>query len=143
MKSMLLLLVFSLFASPLFAQKDKAAIEAAIVKFFDGLTEVDNNKLKATTTDDFLLLEHGEVWNMDTLVHKLTQSKNPNRIRVNSFDFFKTEQKDDVAWVSYFNTADFTMGDRKQSVRWLESAVLVRQGKEWKIKQLHSTIMRK
>lgn len=56
MKKVLLLLSFALSTSPLFAQKDKAAIESMIVKFFDGLTEVDSQILKATTTDDFLLL---------------------------------------------------------------------------------------
>lgn len=142
MKNVVLLIALFLFNSPLFAQKDKAAIEAVIVKFFDGLTEVDNKKLKETTTADFLLLEQGEVWNMDTLVHKLTISKNPNRIRINSFQFIKTEQQDNVAWVSYFNTADLSMGERKQSIKWLESAVLIRQGKEWKVKLLHSTRMR-
>ena len=142
MKRLLLLLSFQLLAVCLFAQKEKTAIESTIVKFFDGLTDVDSMKLKATTTNDFLLLEVGEVWNMDTLMHKITMSKNPNRKRVNTFKFIKTEQKNDVAWVSYFNTADISMGERKQSIRWLESAVLLRQGKEWKIKLLHSTRMR-
>lgn len=142
MKSVLLLVSCFFFTTPLLAQKDKAVIEATIVKFFDGLTEVDSNKLNATTTKDFLLLEVGEVWNMDTLVHKLTVSKNSNRKRVNIFEFIKTEQKEDVAWISYFNTAELIMGDRKQNIHWLESAVLIRQGKEWKIKLLHSTRMR-
>lgn len=142
MKNILLLFLLFPVASPLFAQKDKAAIEATIVKFFDGLTDVDTAKLNATTTADFLLLEVGEVWNMDTLVHKIAPSKNSGRKRVNSFQFIKTDQKNDVAWVSYFNTAEISMGERKQDIRWLESAVLIRQGKSWKIQLLHSTRMR-
>ena len=142
MKKTFFLLSFLLFSATLFAQKEKEKIEAAIVIFFDGLTDVDSVKLKQITTEGFLLLEQGEVWNMDTMLHKLTIHKNPNRKRVNSFQFIKTEQKDDIAWVSYFNTAEISTADRKQTVRWLESAVLIKQGKTWKVKLLHSTRMR-
>jgi hypothetical protein len=142
MKKMFFLLSFLFFTSALFAQKEKEKIEEAIVIFFDGLTDVDVPKLKHITTDGFLLLEQGEVWNMDTMVHKLTLYKNPNRKRINKFEFIKTEQKDNIAWVSYFNTAEITVADKKQTIRWLESAVLLKQDKMWKVKLLHSTRMR-
>ena len=132
----LLLLALSISLTS-FAQKEK--IETSIVKFFDGLTEVDVEKLKEYTTMDFILLEHGEIWNMDTLIHKISAGRNANIKRVNKFEFIKTEQKRKVAWVSYHNTAEISFNERQRTVRWLESAVLRKEKGRWKIKLLHST----
>ena len=133
-----LLFVISI-PSTLFAQKEKEKIELAIVKFFDGLTDVDVDKLKQYTTSDFILLEHGEIWNMDTLINKISARRNPNFKRVNRFQFIQTEQNGKVAWVSYHNTADISFNERQQTVRWSESAVLRKEKGRWKIKLLHST----
>jgi len=122
-----------------FCQKEKDSIEASISKFFDGLSEIDANKLKAYTTDDFILLENGQLWNIDTLVSKMSDPKNAGIKRVNKFQFIKTEQNGNVAWVSYHNSADFSLNEKKQTVNWLESAVLEKKNGRWKIKLLHST----
>ena len=122
-----------------FAQKEKEKIETSIVKFFDGLTEIDTGKLKQYTTEDFILLEHGEIWNLDTLIHKISAGRNANIKRVNKFEFIKTEQNRKVAWVSYHNTAEISFNERQRTVRWLESAVLRKEKGRWKIKLLHST----
>ena len=122
-----------------FCQKEKDSIEASISKFFDGLSQIDANKLKAYTTDDFILLENGQLWNMDTLISKMSDPKNGGLKRVNKFQFIKTEQNGNVAWVSYHNSADFSLNEKKQTVNWLESAVLEKKNGRWKIKLLHST----
>jgi rhodanese-related sulfurtransferase len=118
---------------------EKDSIEASISKFFDGLSEINADKLKAYTTADFMVLESGEVWNMDTLVNKISPLKNSGIQRLNKFEFIRTEQKGNIAWVSYHNTANFSLNDRKRSVHWLESAVLIKENGRWKIKLLHST----
>jgi hypothetical protein len=140
-KLKLLVLSLLLISFEVSAQKEK--IEGTIVRFFDGLSELSPAILKETTTDDFLLLEHGEVWNMDTLVSKISLPKGTKFNRVNSFKFIETESKGKWAWVSYHNTADFTINDRKRQVNWLESAVLVKEKGTWKIKMLHSTVIEK
>jgi ketosteroid isomerase-like protein len=134
------LILFSLFFNVnSFCQKEKDSIEASISKFFDGLSERDTNKLKAYTTDDFILLENGHLWNMDTLVHKMSAPKNAGIKRINKFQFIKTEQNGNIAWTSYHNTADFSLNEKQQTVNWLESAVLKKENGRWKIKLLHST----
>ena len=119
--------------------KRKDSIKASISKFFYGLPEIDANKLKAYTTDDFILLENGHLWNMDTLVNKMSAPKNAGIKRVNKFQFIKTEQNGNIAWASYHNTADFSLNEKQQTVNWLESAVLRKENGRWKIKLLHST----
>ena len=76
MKRSFCLILFVLFFNIVsFCQTEKDSIEASILKFFDGFSEIDANKFKAYTTNDFILLENGHVWNMDTLVNKMSASK--------------------------------------------------------------------
>ena len=114
-------------------------IEITISRFFDGISEIHEEKLRATVTEDFILLENGHLWNMDTLVTKVKNPKNPGIRRVNKFEFIKTEREGNTAWVSYHNTADFSLNEKQQTVKWLESAVLRKEKGKWKIKLLHST----
>lgn len=133
------MLFVSSFTIKSFCQKEKDSIEASISKFFDGISEIDADKLRAYTTGDFILLENGHLWNMDTLVSKISVRKNSGIKRVNKFQFIKTEQNENIAWVSYHNTADFSLNEKQQTVNWLESAVLKKESGRWKIKLLHST----
>ena len=121
------------------AAAQNAGPEAAIEGFFDGLSQLSESKMKEYTTKDFVLLENGAVWNLDTLVLKISPLKNMNLKRVNSFTFISSEQKGDVAWVSYYNKAEFTANEKHQTRNWVESAVLVKEADKWKIQLLHST----
>lgn len=134
-----LMLCFSISSS---AQKEKDSIENAITRFFDGISEINPGVLRDYSTSDFLLLENGEVWTVDTLINKLSTRRNSNLVRINKFRFIKTEQDGNIAWVSYHNTAEFRLNDKQQTVRWLESAVLVKDKTRWKIKLMHSTRLR-
>ena len=94
---------------------------------------------KKYCTIDFLLLEDGDVWNMDTLANKLSPFKAVSFSRTNHLDFIRTQVKGNIAWVAYSNSADMVINGQKMNVQWLESAVLVKEGNEWKIQLLHST----
>ena len=117
-------------------------VNQTITKFFDAIAALDTKMMKEYTTKDFLLLEDGGVWNMDTLTNKLSPLKTISFSRTNHLDFIQTEVKGTTAWVAYNNTADMTVNGQKRNVRWLESAVLVKEGKEWKVQLLHSTTLK-
>ena len=139
MKQFIFLSLFFINSTELFAQKDKIQIESSIEGFFNGLSLINADTLKHYSTSDFHLLEDGEVWTMDTLLNKVMTRKNSNIQRVNKFSFLRTEQTGNMAWVSYHNTAEFKLGERQQIVRWIESAVLVKNKGRWQIQLLHST----
>lgn len=93
-------------------------------------------------TPNFLLLEQGEVWDMDFIKTYLgDRSKNPNPVtRTNRFEFIKTEVFGDRAWVAYHNWATFTKdGSAPREVYWLESASAIRTSEDWRLELLHST----
>ncbi|MGZ5190428.1 MAG: nuclear transport factor 2 family protein [Flavisolibacter sp.] len=139
MKKVLLLLLVTSSSNFLFAQKENKEIESSIIGFFNGLSLINPDTLKFYSSTDFQLLENGEIWNLDTLIVKIMPRKNSNIQRINNFNFVKTEQNNETAWVSYYNTADYRLGDKQQTVKWLESAVLKKSNGKWKIQMLHST----
>ena len=140
MKKLLVLLAYTLLSSAgLFAQKQKNRIQASIIYFFDGFSEINIGKVKQYSTDDLLLLENGVIWNLDTLAKRFNLRKNSTVQRMNKFQFITTEQQRRTAWVSYYNTAELKDQGKMQTIKWLESAVLFKKNGMWKIKLLHST----
>lgn len=114
-------------------------VNNTIKAMFDGLAELSMEQIKKNSTADLMILEHGEIWNMDTIANKINELRSHNPSRVNSFKFIKTEITDQTAWVAYENRALVTMNGQKTDYYWLESATLIKEGNEWKVKMLHST----
>lgn len=136
------ILILAAFLIPVlgFSQNtEQNKVNKTIEVLFDGLAELSIDKIKQNSTPDLIILEHGEVWNMDTIQLKLNEIKALNPSRVNSFKFLKTEIKDKTAWVAYENKAVVTMNGKNYEYNWLESAVLVKAGNDWKVQMLHST----
>lgn len=141
-KLLALLFLILLHGSTASAQSENKKIEAAVIGFFNGMSLLNDDTLKHYTSIDFQLLEDGEVWNMDTLLHKIRPGKGRNIKRVNAFEFIRVEQEDSRAWISYYNTAVFSQGDKSRTVKWLESVVLVKQAGRWRIQLMHSTVVK-
>ena len=120
--------------SPLLAQP-----QDAIKLVFDALSEGDMSKMEQAVTPDVKILEHGVVWTLDTVRLYLEKKRPADFKRINSFDFFQTEVGDNMAFVSYHNRADIHANNKDRTVKWLESAVLVKQNGGWRVKMLHST----
>jgi hypothetical protein len=139
MKKSFLFVLLVICSASVMAQKDRQAVQAAVVGFFNGMSLIDADTLRHYSTADFELLEDGEVWNIDTLIKAIMPRKGSNIKRVNSFSFITTRVHKNMAWVSYHNTADFTLAEKQRQVRWLESAVLVKSKGRWRIQLLHST----
>ncbi len=119
-------------------------VQETIIALFHSLSEQDFDKMKANCTADFTVLEHGVIWNLDTLQQKINLTKEiPDFLRINTISFTDTRIKGKVAWVSYHNRADVTRNGKKGFAQWLESAVLVKEGKEWKVQLLHSTVVKR
>ena len=132
------------FSSHLKAQekltKDQREVQQTVMNIFDALSNRDSVVLKANCTADILIFEDGMVWNLDTLVRiVLTLKKLDDYNRVNKIEFIHTEVHKDVAWTTYHNQAEITANGKLRSVKWVETVILIRKEKKWKIKILHST----
>lgn len=110
--------------------------------FQDILTDLKSEKIADYYTDDFILIENGEIWNTDSVLNYLEKARlrTPKPTRENRFDFFKMEILEDVAWVSYHNYATFTtQNSAPRVIHWLETIIAVRTEKGWRIKLLHNS----
>jgi hypothetical protein len=119
-------------------------VQQTIIKMFDALSNRDSVNLKTYSTADITLYEYGQVWNMDTLILKaITQNKSADFKRTNSFDFINTITDKTIAWVTYRLQSAITRDGKQVTVQWLETVVLVKEKKKWKVKHLHSTLIKR
>ena len=141
------LLIITLFLSTfLHAQrsltKDERDVQQTIIDFFESSSRRDSVGLANTAAPDVILFEYGQQWNMDTLIQKMIKRNTSQDFkRVNTFDFIKTLVDKDMAWVSYNLQSDISREGKQTMIRWIETVVLLRTEKKWRIKVLHSTMI--
>ena len=148
MKKLLLLLPAILSIALLQAQpstnNQQQLVQQTVIKLFDALSNRDSVSLKAHSTADITLYEYGQVWNMDTLILKaITQNKSADFKRTNSFEFINTTVDKSTAWVTYRLQSAITKDGKTSNVQWLETVVLAKAKKQWKVKHLHSTLIKR
>jgi hypothetical protein len=141
-------LIISLTTATAFAVKsqnklttDQQQVQKTITEMFRGIAESDQEQVRHNCTTDIKILENGVVWNIDSLVSKINERKSLSYTRINTLDFIETTINRNVAWAFYNNQADVTLNGQSGTIKWLESALLIKDGKEWKIKLLHSTLV--
>ena len=151
MKKINSVIVFLFFTLSLTAQKpgekDKQAIKDLITQSFD---EIFSNSSAAEMdkfyTKDFILLEHGVVWNRDSIAKSCEETKKQEAgeknisKRINTIDVIDLKISKDMAWIAYQNHAVW----KREAIingraNWLESATAIRTKDGWRLQMLHST----
>jgi ketosteroid isomerase-like protein len=148
MKKISLLLPIILCITLLKAQpsttNNRQAVQQTVVKLFDALSNRDSVSLKTYSTPDITLYEYGQVWNIDTLIMKaITQNQSADFKRTNSFEFITTTVDKTTAWVTYRLQSVITRDSKQVTVQWLETVVLIKVKKQWKVNHLHSTLIKR
>ena len=142
-KKINLFFISLLLSAALFAQtisKKEAVIHQAVEHLFAALTNTDTAAIKRSCTDDVRFYEYGQIWTIDTLIQKVMQNKSISDFkRTNSFEFVSTAINQQTAWVTYYLQSTFIRNGKEDLVKWMETVVLQKQNKIWKIKLLHST----
>ena len=129
------------------SQKEKQIAQNLIQGAFDDLWGgVDSTKISKYHTDDFVILEHGEIWDNNRIKQYMrSQLERPNRPkRINKMDYISIEKYGESMQIAYHNFAEFTQADTLVGKgRWLESALAVKTKDGWRLKMMHSTRVRK
>jgi ketosteroid isomerase-like protein len=122
-------------------------VKAVITGSFDAIfSDLDATKIKEYYTDDFILLEHGEVWTNQTIIGYTERAKTqtPLQTRHNRFEFISVKIEGDMAWLAYHNYAHWTLdGKETGKMQWLESATAIKTKNGWRLQMLHSTRVNK
>ena len=120
------------------------AVQQTVIKLFDALSDRDSVSLKNYCTTDITLYENGSNWNIDTLILKgITLNTATDFKRINKIDFISTTVNENTAWATYHLHSEITKNDKHATVQWVETVIAVREKKSWKIKVLHSTLIKR
>jgi len=120
--------------------KKQQAAQNVLINMFEAISERDSVGFKNSCTADVTFYEYGQVWNLDTLINKtIRQNTAADFKRVNTFSFIQTTTDKNQAWLTYRLTSTITKGGKESIIEWLETAILAKEEKRWKVKHLHST----
>jgi len=122
--------------------KDFKAVENLIQGVFDDIwSDKKAQLLTKYHTEDFILLEHGEVWTNDTIANwcKRAKLRDKGLKRINNFDFFKAKREGNRIWMAYHNYATIKSDSLERKLQWLESIVAIKKDSIWKLEMMHST----
>lgn len=119
-------------------------VQQVVIKMFDALSNGDSVALKTYSAADITLFEYGQIWNIDTLILKaITQNQSADFKRNNSFEFINTTLDKSTAYVTYRLQSVIFKDGKQSTVQWLETVILVKEKKRWKVKHLHSTFIKR
>ena len=127
-------------AASMAAESD--AVKQAIADNYALYSGTDFEKYRATLAPDYVLLEHGELMNVDD-DEESVKTRPPGFRRTDAFDFRSVTIEGSLAYAVYFLTSDISDDTRRLQRRWLESAILRRSGSRWLLALLHSTRIEK
>ena len=124
--------------------KDQKEVQQTVIKLFEALSNRDSVSLKKYCADDIVLIEYGSAWNIDTLILKtITLNTVSDFKRINAFEFISTKVNGNTAWANYYLQSEITRSTKQSAVQWIETVVAVKEDKKWKIKLLHSTLLKR
>jgi SnoaL-like domain len=124
--------------------KSQQEVQQTGIKMSGALSSLDSVSLKVYCTADIALFENGSVWNADTLIMKaITLNTATDFKRINTIDFINTAVNKNTAWATYNLHSVITRNGKHATVQWMETVVLVKEKKRWRIKVLHSTLIKR
>lgn len=139
MKHLFIVLLLSVGANAQTTPEEKM-VQQTVENMFATLTNADTTALKKIVTANVRFYEYGQVWTIDTLIQKVLQSKSITDFRrTNKFEFVSTTINNRAAWTTYYLQSEITRNGKQETIRWMETVVLVEEKKQWKIAVLHST----
>jgi len=114
------------------------AVKDAIRALYSAYAALDKAKYRALLTEDYVLLENGALLDIEGDLALMPASGAGYR-RTDAFDFRSVQIQGDMAYAVYFLTSEIIEPKGARHREWLESVILRRAGKGWRVALLHST----
>ena len=122
-------------------EQEKEKIHHVLTEFFNSLADRDWDKYRSHTTEDMILVEHGLLWNSDSLINAMENTFGNYTIKY-SFDFIKTHVDGNTAWTVYRNQGNAKSEERDMQFNWIETVIFTKKNGEWKIIEAQSTLVK-
>jgi SnoaL-like domain len=124
------------------SEDEAAGVRSGLDRFFAAISRFDYDGLRAAGTADYVLVEDGLVWNMDSLVATV-QGLQKDGLRITyALEDLHPRIAGSVAWTTYRNRGILSGPKGADTLRWVESAVFRKEDGVWKLALLHSTRVR-
>ena len=125
----------------LFSQykKDSTEIMQLLKADYKTLVTNDVKTHRANCTDDYLLIEDGEIWNMEKEAAYYKQNEKRVIEREDHFDLNYMKILDNTAYVVYKLRSDITENSKLIQKNWNESVIFRKVDGKWRIALIHST----
>jgi hypothetical protein len=139
----LIIVLTLLFFVNAFAQNenDSLKITQLIIDDYERLSNIDVIGHISNVTDDYILIEDGNIWSLKDEIKFLF---NPTKTkRTNTFKFLKIDIINETAIVIYKLNSTFDDDGKISEKNWSESIVCKKINGLWKISLIHSTPIRK
>lgn len=117
---------------------EKEKVHQTMKSFFSALENRDWDLLKSVSTDDMILVEHGLLWNNDSLISAMEKYWSGFNVSY-SFDFIKTQVDCNTAWMVYKNHGIASTDTLEIRLHWIESLIFTKIEGEWKLAEAQST----
>ncbi|MFN1836030.1 hypothetical protein AB2B38_012265 [Balneola sp. MJW-20] len=113
--------------NPVISEADSRQI---MTDFFTALSTADTTLMIQLTSDDMIMYEHEQIWTRDSLLALMPATLG----RIWEIQDVTVRSEGELSHIHYYNISRKPVGRS-----WLESALLVRDEGEIKIKFMHST----
>ena len=136
----LICLFYLSFSTIAFAQKnDTTTIIQLLKSDYGTMLNTDLKKHMSNCTEDYLLIEAGDIWNMEKESKWYKNDANKVTDRKDNFEFKYIRIDGDVAYAVYNLKSDITKDGKLTQNNWNESTIFRKVNGEWKIALIHST----
>lgn len=118
---------------------DSLEIVSILKSDYETRASYDLDKHKRNLTDQFMLLENGEIWDLERDSEWYRANANRNVARKDYFNIHTVRVYGDIAYVVYELVSEFTSNNALRGKHWLESAIFRKINGAWKLELLHSS----
>lgn len=118
---------------------DSVVIIDILRRDYSTLSTWDFNLHSSLTTDNYLLIENGEILTIKDDETYYNENRHRDLVRKNYFDIVFMDIAENNAYVVYNLKSDYLEKDTSITKNWIESAVFKKVDDEWKIALINST----
>ncbi len=136
-----LLLAGCLVTATSFSQyrKDSTDIVNLLKADYTTLGQYDSAAHVKNVTYDFVLVEEGEVWDLQRELQYFREHAGKKQTRNDQFRIYSVKISGSTAYAVYDLQSEIRSGEKSRAYHWLETAVFRKVGNQWKIALIHSS----
>jgi hypothetical protein len=136
-----LLTVVLFYSSDLYSQTnaDSIAIVKLLQSDYVALGKADIKTHIQNCTEDYMLIENGEIWDLRKEVEYMKSQIGLKTIRNDQFNIKTLHIENSFAYVVYELKSDISTDGVTKKYQWTESAIFQKISGDWKLNLIHST----